>query len=196
MPPPLSIEIDAQRQFQYKSGIEYKTYIQNALLKNKASIEYAIDLVSDKYASDRYFQQFRKLASIVTLRNDKRILKTPKAAVHSVPQSDRTQLILFPEKYRKSKGRPNDPFFLHYHGFVSFPRGLSPVELERFVWDWNIYAEKLELVREYRSDFCEMKPLPFNDMKKAKVLYATKQQHLTEEYVGKEIEIGERILSD
>lgn len=196
MPPPLTIEIDEQRQFQYKSGIEYKTYIQNSLLKNKASIEYAIDLVSDRYASEEYFRRFRKLASIVTLRNDKRILNEPKQSVHRIPQSERTQLILFPEKYRKSKGKPNDPFFLHYHGFVSFSRNLSPVEQVDFIYDWNTYAEKLGLVREYRADFCQMKPLPFNDMKKAKILYATKQQHLTEEYVGKEIEIGERILSD
>lgn len=184
------------KQLKYRYGLEYKNHIENALLQNKEQFQYAIDISSDRQDSPATQELFKKLMSIVTLKMDRKILKTKKP--HLIPQEKRTQVVMVPESMSKGTRKA---CISHLHGFLSLPADvpLTPFEemkhMTQFRFWVHVYAYKLGLVRKRnRRNHRDLYEVNLDNnkednMREGKVGYATALQDY-DRHVGNVIHYG------
>ena len=189
-----------KQQFNYRQGLQYKTYITNALLQNKDRFDYAIDISSDRQDSPATQELFKKLMSIVTLKMDRKILKTKKP--HLIPQEKRTQVVMVPESMSKGTRKA---CISHLHGFLSLPADvpLTPFEemkhMTQFRFWVHVYAYKLGLVRKRnRRNHRTLNEVNLNNTKEenmteSKIAYSVKFQDY-DRHVGNVIQYGKTFI--
>jgi len=185
-----------KQQFKHRQGLQYKTYITNALLQNKDRFDYAIDISSDCQDSPATQELFRKLLSIVTLKMDRKIMKTKKP--HLIPQEQRTQVVMLPESLSKGTRKV---CISHFHGFLSLPSNVSLTPFEemkhmtQFRFWVHVYAYKLGLVRSRnKRNHQTLNEVNLNNTKEEnmaerKIGYATKFQDY-DRHIGNIIQYG------
>lgn len=174
--------------------------LKASMIEAKERFDYSINISSDRmYRTHNVEDMFKKLASIVTLKLDRKLLKTKKP--HLIPKQERTILILFPEsKSKASDGKKST--IAHMHGFLALP----DVELSSFqeamalsdLRFWlHVYALKLGLVRRRNRKNHQVgytKKLKEEDMKELLIQYGMKQQD--ERYCeGESIFIGAKLFN-
>ena len=176
---------------------ETNNHLIGSMLDCKDLFDYSVNVSSDHiYRTHHVDDLFRKLISIVTLKLDRKLLKTKKP--HLLPPEKRTAFILFPESISKADGKP---CIAHLHGFLklpdvelsSFEEGMAVNDLR---WWLQVYLLKFGLVRmrnRKNHNAGTIIKLEEDEMREALIDYAMKFQD--ENCIGEAIFIGANVFN-